>query len=266
MPPRFVVLLITFALCGVLAMDIGHHNDVTHSVFHSFFTEYSSDSRDIARIASWFVDYFCFIHFLGGGNNNNNNDPQHLALSNSIPFDARIERFQLLHTNSLHNASEIQHFATQFIVNVRASLASKVRTPQDYMVLLGLTMHVQEDLHSHSNWGQSMGLTRSSCSCFRNISYWGWQGSNNNQNNRFFTGSCSTCKLPEIAHMTDIPIHGDYCTGMNRDSYERPGFDEGYVGAFVSLLQWVPTFEHWAQELATAGSVEAAKKWAASTS
>jgi len=45
-----------------------------------------------------------------------------------------------------------------------------------------------------------------------------------------------------------LNVHGDYCSGLNKDSYVRPLFEASYAFAFAGTVEWIYNIEQWAQE------------------
>jgi len=55
--------------------------------------------------------------------------------------------------------------------------------------------------------------------------------------------------------------HGDYCSGINKDSYVRPWFEASYTFAFVGSVEWVYNLEKWATQAGGAAFLNEARNY-----
>ncbi|TPX62338.1 hypothetical protein PhCBS80983_g00543 [Powellomyces hirtus] len=240
---------------SILGFDTGPHNDMVRNAFEIF--GYSREAGMLASVTNWWTDMYAFS--------------PNLPKSSVTP--AHISQLEQMHCNNLYSIVYGANYITQHVVNTRAAVQDAVRRKDTlaYLAILGTSVHTYQDFYAHSNWA-NLHL-RQSCDCYDvketffselveangsvtrmielnpELTGWGtyeWLGR----------------EYPNFNTKGGIVEHGDYCNGVNKDSYVRPWFEETYSYAFASTLEWIYNVEKWAVEIdATNATLNAARSW-----
>ena len=120
-----------------------------------------------------------------------------------------------------------------------------------------LTLNIAvQDFYTHSNWNTF--FPRDTCDCFSNQTFWKYI---DRLPEGLYTG-VYPCEACAGRGDEDAPQHGDYCTGVNKDSYARPQWDESYTFGYYGTIEWINVMQTWGSEIDPA-FVEQAKNFTA---
>jgi hypothetical protein len=244
----FQLLLLLLAL-GLLAngYDTGHHNDLSRNVLQVF--NYSTSAQKVVPLANWFTDYF------------------------SYTFDSqeKLPVLNLMHFDNLFTFENTSYYFSQLVLNTRNAIrdVATENDPLKYLMLLGCSLHAVQDYYTHSSWTSI--YPQDSCACYRSETFWSvlakTQGDlaqavpSHLALHTYSYGNCDPGTQYNCRKGT-VP-HGDYCEGINKDSYVRPYWEQSYAFAFAACIEWLYNVEKWAREV-NPSVVEAAKVWAPS--
>jgi len=116
-------------------------------------------------------------------------------------------------------------------------------------------LHAYQDFYTHSSWAE---LHQSRCDgCYRDETWFTELHKVDGNVTALvpLLQSLSTYSWVSNAPNYDCNClpgqieHGDYCSGINKDSYVRPWFEESYAFAFVGSLEWVYNIEKWVKNV-----------------
>ncbi|KAJ3009049.1 hypothetical protein HKX48_008199 [Thoreauomyces humboldtii] len=251
---------VLFCLPSIVhAFDTGPHNDITRNVLENY--GYSRDAQVLSAISNWFTDAYAF-------------SPDLPHITGKVT-PAHIADLEEQHCNNLYSIVYGANYISQHVVNTQAAVRDAIAKADTmrFLAVLGLSLHTYQDFYAHSNWA-TLHL-RQDCTCY-------------GVEQTFFSdlvangGSVAAMldKKPElVGWMTyewlgrEYPnfntqggtiTHGDYCDGINSDSYIRPHFEETFSYALAASLEWVYNVEKWAAAAdPTNATLNAAKAWAA---
>jgi len=227
----FVLLLVIVPYAS--AYDTGHHSDLTRNAMEIF--GYNPNAQLVGAVSNWFVDYFSY----------------------TIGFED-IPDLNSLHFDNLYSLPNVTNYLTHLATNTRLTInnAAQQNDVLTYLSTMGATLHAIQDFYTHSSWTEHHPA---GCGCYRDDTFFtalSAVGGNVTQLiNEFseirtyswgdncgeFTRNCLPGQLP----------HGDYCEGINKDSYVRPWFERSYGHAFTGSIEWIFNLEKWALEVAS---------------
>ncbi|KAI9137460.1 hypothetical protein BKA69DRAFT_896336 [Paraphysoderma sedebokerense] len=240
---RLIFLIYLAVFCPFYAAyDTGHHADVTRNSMLLF--NYSSVATDTAVLMNWFTDLYAFS----------------LSFGRDIIVPKFIPELESMHCDNLYNFVYAANYMSQLVINTRNAIHLAVRhnDPLLYLAMFGSSVHTVQDFYTHSNWASI--FYRTSCSCLEsgptfyqvlksvngnvteiplkwpqlaNLRTYSWDGVSNHSEN-LYPGQVQ---------------HGDYCSGINQDSYVRPTFEQSYAHALSATLEWLFNVENWAGEI-----------------
>jgi hypothetical protein len=210
----------------VLGFGTGSHFDLTRNVLaeHNF----KDTAIKIAQVENWLTDYYAY------------------SPTNTMKHREVLDR---LHFDNLYTDGQVRTYWAALLNNLKA-LTEKAAREDDKMallVLLGLGLHSVQDFYAHSNWAE---LHRSKPEQgFRTETFWRMA------NAGAIPKSLHTGKFPddrtEGPGSEDPPrkadVHGGNADGLNKDSPDRPGWDEAYVFAYAASHELVSAMEEWAE-------------------
>jgi len=228
----------------VTGFDTGHHNDLTRNSLEAM--GYNTDAQKVAALCNFFDDYFAY----------------------TLDFEV-IEEVKSLHFDNLITLENVTNYMTQLLINGRTAArnAATANDPLRYLCVLGAGLHAIQDFYTHSSWVE---LHQGTCDCLRDDTWFSALNQTDGNSTllleqlvslRTYTWGPS-CETYEHNCFPGIVSHGDYCTGVNKDSYNRPFFHKSYAFAFVGSIEWLFNFEAWATQV-NADFVNAAKQYIA---
>lgn len=237
--PLVVAATLLILLCGgrpAHAFDTGPHFDVTRAAFQDEGFSSGSPAIGIAQFSNWLVDYYS---------------------TRPTTFDAELARMASdlahLHFDSLVSVAQIRNTWSRLALNTQRAVQSAARdvvaAPSaaerqrrliHLAMLIGASLHPVQDFYSHSNW----------------VEIYPMQGAVYGTRTWFDTPSPSaSLHTGLVGHGNDLhPAgdprrdHGDYDTGMNHDSYDRPGWSQAYVYAYSASRQWLAAIRQWVEQ------------------
>jgi hypothetical protein len=108
------------------------------------------------------------------------------------------------------------------------------------LTTLGVALHATQDFYSHSNWVETH--PRAAGGPYRTETF---LSVGPPRNAELVTG-----KYPEDRKSAPVGalIHGNYDTGLNKDSQVRPNWDEAYVFAYCASHEIAQLMEQWSEE------------------
>jgi hypothetical protein len=205
---------------------------------------------------------------------------------NNIPNFAQVKKLtNMLHFDGLYNTKQVEKSVATIFRNIKASIDLVCKTKgapvslDDFnpvkpfvadmnfqlSFILGLSLHVLQDLYTHSNFMDALGTPPSDGKCVyyaetfvpkrpvSNINpatqlMTGFSGA---MGDSFIKNEALAQKM--FAKFGALRPHGSYTDdhnykklpGLNHDSASRPDFDRGYVDAFAQTQAFVKTFLSW---------------------
>ncbi|KAI8587826.1 hypothetical protein BDZ88DRAFT_423927 [Geranomyces variabilis] len=247
---------VTVSLPYASAFDTGPHNDMTRNAMELF--GYSVSAGKLAAIGNWFTDFYAFS--------------PNLPKSKITP--AHISQLEMMHCNNLYSIVYGANYIAQHVVNSRAAIQDAIQKKDvlAYLAILGTSMHTYQDFYAHSNWAELH--MRKDCSCYMKtpqtmfslLKGAGGDVTKLVDQNPELTGWGTYEWLgrdyPNFNTEGGTNIHGDYCNGINHDSYIRPLWEETNAYAFASSMEWIYNVETWAQQIdPTNATLNAARAW-----
>ncbi len=211
-------VLTLFTLLPAFAHDTGHHADLTREALAA--DGFGETAIRVVQVQNWLTDYY----------------------SNSPTAPSSLKAgLEELHCDNLFTTQAIQNYHGRFLVNARDAVrqATADHNALALLTLLGVSLHTMQDFYSHSNWVETHppgpdGAFRTD-TIFTNPPRPG--------DPPLFTGA-----YPNLRPGATM-LHGDYVSGLNKDSYVRPRWAEGYVFAYAVSRQWVNAVRTWSQEV-----------------
>jgi len=227
----FTCALVLFHGTRVAAFDTGHHNDLTRNALENL--GYNDNAQKVAAFCNFMVDYFAY----------------------TLDFED-IDEVRSLHFDNLYTLQNVSNYLAQLTINGRSAArnASSQNDVVQYLCLLGASLHAVQDFYTHSSWVE---LHQGTCDCFRDDTW--FTALNQTDGNvtllldqlvalkTYSWGE--TCGTYEHNCFPGTLPHGDYCIGINKDSYVRPYWENAYSFAFVGSIEWIWNFQKWATEV-----------------
>ena len=219
----FALVLLFFCIPGFgYAFDTGPHFDLTRAVLSE--RGFGESAIKIAQVENWLTDYY-----------------------SSTPTARGAERDDLekLHFDNLFSTEETVRYWGWFMNNLREATrqAAKDNDALAMLTTLSMALHATQDFYSHSNWVELH--PRSSGGAYRTETFLGEGLAGLPPGVQLVTG-----KYPENRKgaPADAEAHGNYESGLNKDSPVRPHWDEAYVFAYCASHELVETLEQWSEE------------------
>ena len=194
----------------VWAFDTGHHADLTRDVMLE--EGFNHNAIEVAQVENWLVDYYSSQPVAG--------------------LDKELVHF---HFDNLFSDQSVQDYWANLTANTKAAIEGATRDddPLKVIALLGISLHSVQDFYTHSNWAE---LFRP-----RNNRY--------ATNTWFSTGQVQNVFTGRYGQPGNQLEHGSYDQGLNKDSYNRPTFDEAYVFAYSGSYEWVGQVKAWVEAI-----------------
>ncbi len=225
-----LILLLCFSLLlpqPALAFDSGDHSDLTRQTLTD--QGFGETALQIVQVQNWLVDYF-----------------------SSSPTSFITSDVEKLHFDNLFTTDQIRNYWGWLTVNTRSAVqqAAKEKDTLKLLTLLGVSLHAVQDFYSHSNWIETH--PRSTSGSYSPETW--FDSPPGAGSSGLYTGS-----YPNLRPGATV-LHGDYTSGLNKDSYVRPKWDTAYVFAYAASRQWVNAVRTWVNEVDPTfwGSVQAA--------
>jgi len=228
-----VLVCLLFFVCSCRAYDTGHHADLVRNVLPFF--GFNNNSADVAVITNWMVDYFSYTLF------------------------SPIEELNSLHFDNINSMRNVSNYYNTLAINLRSAIQDCVRSNDvlRFLGLVGLSTHAVQDFYTHSGW---VDFHQSACGCYRDDTWFSALYAVNGSVLELqpYLQALSTyssqggvaCQPYEPNCFPGRIFHGDYCGGINKDSYTRPKFEASYSFAFAATWEWVFNVLIWADEAA----------------
>jgi len=226
------VVLLSLLLVAVWSFDTGHHADVTASVVRN---TYSDDATKVVQVLNYFSDHYAqrWFEFLGVDD------------LWKIHFDG-LETLDQVNAYWAHLTANTKSYIDVLFSKTGGNYVLSLEKRQLYfLATVGISTHAVQDFYTHSNWVKLM--KRSQCTCLRIDTFFSHGTSS-------VTGLTTGFydKVPCPANGRDEKdfaghiVHGGYCDGVNKDSFNRPLFDESYAFAYAGTHEWVSLLHSWA--------------------
>lgn len=212
-----LIMLLLFCLLvpqPAYAFDTGHHSALTREALQQ--EGFAETPIQIVQVHNWLVDYF-----------------------SSSPTSSIEPDVAKLHFDNLFTTEQIRNYWGRLTVNTRNAVQQSTREKDAFklLTLLGVSLHAVQDFYSHSNWVET--YAPSTGSAYRPISWFDSPPASGSSG--LYTGSYPP-------RSGTVP-HGDYTSGLNKDSYVRPKWDIAYVFAYAASRQWVNAVSTWVNEV-----------------
>lgn len=211
-------LMLFFLLLAkpAFAFDTGHHSDLTKEALQD--QGFGETAIQTVQVQNWLVDYF-------------SNSP-----TSSIEQDVA-----KLHFDNLFTTEQIRNYWGRLTVNTRSAVqqAAREKDTLKLLTILGISLHAVQDFYSHSNWVETH--PRSTNGPYRPETW--FDSPPGAGSSGLYTGSYPNMRPGATK------LHGDYTTGLNKDSYVRPNWDQAYVFAYAGSRQWVNAVHTWVNEI-----------------
>eukprot|EP00026_Physarum_polycephalum_P006409 Phypoly_transcript_06451.p1 GENE.Phypoly_transcript_06451~~Phypoly_transcript_06451.p1 ORF type:complete len:583 (+),score=51.14 Phypoly_transcript_06451:166-1749(+) len=165
----------------------------------------------------------------------------------SVSLFNKINDFQLLHCDTLRNTSESACYWNQLSLNMKNGVEQMTHEGDTLglVALLSFSLHTVQDFYSHSTWVETHPRT-GTCGCYRTDTFFKYQGNLTGQPD-IFSDACEMCERVENRINSTMVDHGDYCYGINKDSFVRPNHEEAFVYAFIASIEWINTTKSWSE-------------------
>lgn len=195
------------------AFDTGPHAAITEQAMAM--AGYNRSAADAVMVENWLTDYYT-----------------------SSPTRGSLVKCDLekLHFDTLFTPAEVDAYWNTLTQNtVRAALKARADNNRyEFYAVLGVSLHAVQDFYSHSNWVETSGFNGAG---YDTSTYFQWrQGGAWRRQGEVHTGWYDNClKYPKAGH----DLHGDYTSGMNHDSINRPDHAKAYVYALAASYEWL---------------------------
>jgi hypothetical protein len=230
--PTLAALFATAILqpAPAIACDTGHHNDLTRTALQR--AGFSDTSIKAVQLENWLVDYYS----------------QYPSVIRDLTIRRKIrEQMERLHFDNIFSLDLLQSYWARLAMNTRDAVRKAV-ADQDvlqFLTVMGQSLHAVQDFYAHSNWVEKH--PREPGQPYRTDTWF---------NTRVEGLDLYTGAYPS-ARRGSKELHGDYNSGLNKDSYARqfdPGvskkrsWDEAYVFAYFASREWINAIQLWAEQ------------------
>ena len=219
---QVVLLGLTALIVGAIAkpaqaFDTGHHFDLTRDAMQD--QGFGNTAIEVTQLENWLTDYY--------------------SSSPTSTIEAEVNK---LHFDNLFNTQQVRNQWGHFTINTKKAVqqATRSKDPVKLLAIMGISLHAVQDFYTHSNWVETHPATPSS---YRTET---WFSSPVTATSNIYTGLASSYKgTPPVGH----PKHGGYDSGLNKDEYGRPGWDQAYVFAYAGSREWINAMRTWVNEV-----------------
>jgi hypothetical protein len=208
-----LLLLSCFCWVGAqapaLAFDTGHHSDLTQEVLAD--QGFNRNAQDVATVENWLVDYY-----------------------SNQPITGLRQQLAFLHFDNLSSDQQVRNYWGHLTANTKLAIqnAARANDPIKILAITGMSLHAVQDFYTHSNW----------------VNLFATQPNTYNTNTWFSTLGARGVFTGRYEQPGPQPEHGDYNSGLNKDSYNRPNWDRAYVNAYAASQEWVAQLRQWVNE------------------
>lgn len=225
-----VLLVGSLLIAQITGFGTGSHFDVTRNVL----TEHGFDEHAIRmiQVGNWLTDYYA------------------TSPTRSDEHRAELEK---LHFDNLYTEDQVLDYWYVFLRNLRNSTESAAKESDVFgmLIVIGIAMHGVQDFYSHSNWAEMH--PRSPTGDYRSETIIKAIGSNPRPSLKGLqTGTYPddrTTAPDGGAVPPGAAPHGSYLIGLNKDSPERPHWDEAYVFAYAASHEIIDAMQQWANDI-----------------
>ena len=225
-----VALLVALLCRAARTFDTGHHHDSTTAAMMQ--VGFSEDAIGVVSLHNALTDYFA-------------QDP--------VDSTGCRNAAEKLHFDNLFNLSSVTHYWQHLIFNSQSAmrLASVAGDVQQGLAVLGISLHATQDFYAHSNWVElslpqveprTRRRVQRPAACELSTLTWLSEANSTFRPTTLTTGM-SHAYAKHHPHAT-YPAHGGYFSGLNKDSYVRPHWQNAYTLAYVNSLQWLAIMQH----------------------
>ncbi len=220
-PQRWwMFVVVTIAACGFAgAFDTGHHIDLTEAVLRE--DGFGDPATQVVEVTNWFTDYFA------------------VSPLSRPEVSANLLK---LHFDNLYDTEDVARYWGWLMHNAKEATreAARADDPLAMLAVTGLMLHAVQDFHAHSNWAELQNAANAAA--YRRDT---WFSGGAPAGVKVFTGSYPPYPSPPPP---GHPEHGDYNSGLNKDSHTRPLWAEAYVSAYCTTEEVLNALRTWAEE------------------
>ncbi len=212
--------IVMVAACGSAgAFDTGHHIDLTEAVLRE--DRFGDPATQVVEVTNWFTDYFA------------------VSPLSRPEVSANLLK---LHFDNLYSTEAVARYWGWLMHNAKEATleAARADDPLAMLAVTGLMLHAVQDFHAHSNWAELHDVATPAP-----FSRETWFTSGPPAGVKVFTGSYPPYPSPPPP---GHPEHGDYNSGLNKDSHTRPLWAEAYVAAYCTTEEVLGALRTWAEE------------------
>ncbi len=209
-----VLILFPLAQSPIFGFDTGHHWEITSQTLREL--GFSDDARHTTCVSNWLLDYY-----------------------SSSPTASKKTRELLskLHCDNLRDGAAIEEYMAQFTRNARKAMQAQ-DDPREALLLMGAILHVVQDLYSHSTWAEthvSPGVVTN-----YTLNMAGGAVPYEVVSGAYEEPDYVAGKLSD-----HHPEHGSYESGINKDSHQRPNWDQANYLAYCASYEFVCVIGSW---------------------
>jgi len=214
------IVLVLGAASPTLPFDTGYHVDLTAAAMRE--KGFDETAIKAVQLSNWLTDYYSVSP--------TSRDPVQLELAK-------------LHSDNLFDERQVSNYWGWLMHNAESALvqAAESDRPGTALTLLGLMLHTVQDFYSHSNWVEIH--PRDDGGPYRRET---WLADGSPDGVELFTGSYPP-------HFSPPPpgalAHGDYESGLNKDSLIRPLWEEAYVFAYCATHEVLDLVRQWVESV-----------------
>ncbi len=210
----FIALFQAQFAISTCAFDTGHHWEITSQTLREI--GFSRDARQTVCVSNWLVDYY-----------------------SSSPTASKKTRDLLskLHCDNLRDGAAIEEYMARFTCNAKAAMQAQ-DDPREALLMLGAILHVVQDLYSHSTWAETHvppGVVTNFTLSMAGGSVPFEVVSGAYEEPNYVAGQLSE----------QHPEHGSYESGINKDSHQRPNWDQANFLAYCASREFVCASRSW---------------------
>lgn len=223
-------LLVSLLVAQITGFGTGSHFDVTRNVLteHGF----NEDAIKMIQVSNWLTDYYA------------------TSPTRSDEHRADLEK---LHFDNLYSEEQVLDYWSVLLHNLRNSTKSAAKESDVFgmLIVIGIGLHAVQDFYAHSTWAELHP-----------------RGKDGDYRSETIIRALSATPKPLIKGLStgiypddrkegpdERPVppgavpHGNYLIGLNKDSPDRPHWDEAYVFAYAGSHEILDAMEKWAGEV-----------------
>lgn len=224
------LLVGSLLIAQITGFGIGSHFDVTRLVL----TEqgFNEDSIKMVQVGNWLTDYYA------------------TTPTRSEEHRADLEK---LHFDNLYTEDQVLDYWHIFLRNLQKSTEAKAKENDIFgmLVVMGIGLHSVQDFYAHSTWAELH--PRDKNGDYRSETIFGaFAASPRPSLKGLRTGNFPDTRTtgPDGGAVPPGAMqHGGYFVGLNKDTPERPHWDEAYIFAYAGTHEIIDAMEKWADEI-----------------